>query len=35
MKSYQKTLKIKELVNIVTSNTNKQLDFTIVCKYYK
>lgn len=31
MKNYQKEMQIKELVNIVTSNTNKELDFSVIC----
>ena len=31
MKNYQKNIQIKELVNIVTSNTNKELDFNVIC----
>ena len=32
MKSFQSDLKIKEMVNIVSSNSNKILDYNVLCK---
>jgi len=33
MKNFQSDLKVKEMVNIVTSNSNKLLDYNVLCKY--